>query len=673
MIDDIQVAKVREYICGFGGMDDTIVDLLMLSVGRILLKRGNFVIPTGPLFDADNIYLTDIVHVRDWLKVAVADKARWLQNVDELGRPKKLLKFGNLGAVVEEANRQMERKQTRTAKVSPLVSGEEVVFDAGDGWTIVRMLSEEALDRESEMMRHCVGHGSYDWALEDDDVRLLSLRDPRGFPHVTMEVKGRDLVQFKGKQNGFPVERYFLLCRDFLRQEKITSRVDGVVTDVGGTLHSIYNLPDTLVVSGSLNLSNGTGVEVRLPRRIVVDGNLIMGGGVFSNAPEHLEVTGSLYVYDGVCHAVPASLSVGGSIMLQGFAALELPVDLRVNGKLDVSDCSIERLPEGLYVRDALDVSWTSLSELPKTLRCGAIDISYTRIKRFDTAVFHSDDAGGDSMMRSLVARSSSLEEIVGEPRFTSLDITGSGVQKLPSNLVVTELLDVSRSPVRCVPADARLSGSVVASGCEIDILVSEVGCDLTLKSSRVGKMAETLTCGGFFLVEDSEIGTLPEKLACARFRLSGEGSTDLPREIVARNAVELTASGVTRIESVIRTDGLSIGIGVVHIGEGVDADQVTVNAGLDRYVVSATDLRDHLSLAGDLSRMPDTATRVPFPGVVMGMTGSGKSTVLDRALRDIYNRRGPNVISFEAPIEFPELSASARRLLPQQENGEAA
>ena len=52
--------------------------------------------------------------------------------------------------------------------------GEESVMTFADGSRIVRLLTPEALDRESAMMGHCVGQGAYDKSMLE--VRASSIR-----------------------------------------------------------------------------------------------------------------------------------------------------------------------------------------------------------------------------------------------------------------------------------------------------------------------------------------------------------------------------------------------------------------------------------------------------------------------------------------------------------------
>lgn len=82
-----------------------------------------------------------------------------------------------------------------------------------DGYYVVRLMTPEALDRESGVMQHCIGQGAYDHKLEDGNFVYLSMRDRFGKAHATMEldvrpVRGPILVQCQGKQNRPPEAAY---------------------------------------------------------------------------------------------------------------------------------------------------------------------------------------------------------------------------------------------------------------------------------------------------------------------------------------------------------------------------------------------------------------------------------------------------------------------------------
>ena len=76
------------------------------------------------------------------------------------------------------------------------------------GWSWVKVLSAEALNREGALMRHCVG--SYAQAVEDDELQIWSLRDPEGKPHMTIETTPTELDEDEDEDGYVDSEFYGL-------------------------------------------------------------------------------------------------------------------------------------------------------------------------------------------------------------------------------------------------------------------------------------------------------------------------------------------------------------------------------------------------------------------------------------------------------------------------------
>ncbi|MCS4089685.1 PcfJ domain-containing protein [Rhizobium sp. BK176] len=181
---------------------------LELSLGRVLLgvalREGSSIIAIGSVTE------TQIRHICDWLTVAHQRNEPWLSRLNENGIPFKLAKFGTVEQIVDEANKAMAKRRGDGATRKSHAGGTESVYDAGDGWSIVRLLTPEALDIEGHEMGHCVGQGAYDYGLSKNTVGIYSLRDPYGKSHVTLEIKHSmaELRQIKGKQNKPPKAEY---------------------------------------------------------------------------------------------------------------------------------------------------------------------------------------------------------------------------------------------------------------------------------------------------------------------------------------------------------------------------------------------------------------------------------------------------------------------------------
>lgn len=86
-----------------------------------------------------------------------------------------------------------------------------------DGWTVQILSSEAELRAEGRAVQHCL---EFDFIQPPPSSMILSLRDPKGHPHATMEWVGheRRVPQIRGKQNVIPAEPYLLRLVRFRAQ-----------------------------------------------------------------------------------------------------------------------------------------------------------------------------------------------------------------------------------------------------------------------------------------------------------------------------------------------------------------------------------------------------------------------------------------------------------------------
>lgn len=196
---------------------------------------------------------TSVEHVIDWLYVSYEEQHAWLANVDEFGRPRKLLKFSTMSDLVQEADKWVERHYRGTvADRSKKLNRNDEIFDAdlGAGYTLVRLLSPAALDVESARMRHCIGHGAYDRRLSHPDCAYYSVRDDEGQPVATLEIlRLREhwvINQFSGHRNGTPPEHVhdlfagvahskgWLTRAEYERRRQLHENLSEIMEAVGG-------------------------------------------------------------------------------------------------------------------------------------------------------------------------------------------------------------------------------------------------------------------------------------------------------------------------------------------------------------------------------------------------------------------------------------------------------
>jgi hypothetical protein len=370
--------------------------MMYFCVGRILLKIKN-----SKRNWREAGLAVDLKDAADWLEVALLHNEDWLLNVDDQGRPRKLLKFSDLDGVLKEANKAMIKRAMHTPVIN-IEEGEEVLEQLLDsGWYMVRLLTPRALDNESAEMQHCVGHGTYDTRVENGQVLILSLRDPHNKPHVTIEVDTRtnSIVQIRGKQNAKPKAEYARRVRNFIHDRDFDSVYRpieiGLVMDELGKPHSIDNLPAGLAIKGNLDLTDYA--LIALPEFLEVRGDLKIAGSAIRELPRGLRVTGSLLAAKSRLERLPVTHGIARSIDVSSTSITELPDGLEVDGDLDISDTMMKRLPEHLVVTGHLKMESTDIPVFPASAIIGLnLHMSSSSVRRFEAKKLY---VGGCLMM----------------------------------------------------------------------------------------------------------------------------------------------------------------------------------------------------------------------------------------------------------------------------------
>lgn len=361
-------ADISKLISNLADRDIHLGQFLAWSVGRVFLNAARHGEDWQSQWNDEAMR-----HIKDWLKAAMVNDETWLKNIDDQGRPKKLLKFSTLEDITKEADKAMLKAAQRHSAVK-LVEGDEVLHaDLGDGYYLVRLLTPAALDRESAAMQHCIGDGAYDDWLDDDSYLYLSLRDPQGRPHATLEIENNKIVQFKGKQNKPPIKWYVDVLVPYLRNSEFSVDIPiyylGYIIDVLGDWHPIDNLPEGLTVDDSLDLR---GTEIKsLPRDLTVNGSILLDGSKIEFLSEGLNVTRSLYGRNSLIRSLPEDVRVGHTLDISNTKIAALPQRLKRIRNLYIAGTGITSLPEGLVVEESLDISQTAIEELPKKLTVG--------------------------------------------------------------------------------------------------------------------------------------------------------------------------------------------------------------------------------------------------------------------------------------------------------------
>ncbi len=524
-----RISKVEEYLRRFYERDEQLGIYLSHCVGRILIKQAK----SGQDWSS-SLRSEEVRHICDWLRAAITNDEEWLKHVDELGRPRKLLKFPTISAITNEANKAMLKAAQKLATVKLVDGDEKLHAELEDGYYLVQLLTPAALDRESAQMQHCIGQGAYDNRLKDEKSLFLSLRDRHGKAHGTLEVMDDVLIQIQGKQNATLIRKYLDLLYPYIRKMKYQINIPayqfGYVVDADGEWHDFDNLPDGLKIRDSLYLA---GVQLkRLPKNLSVGAHCDLAYTGISEIPVGFKATsvdiegltltkiGSGFHIDGDLTLkgqeteieLSGEMHVGGSLKLYQSNVKNLPTKMFIGGDLDIRDTPITKLPDNLRVNGALDARGSKLRKLGKNLYVGHfLDVSETRIKEIPP----------DLKVRGMLfIDKTPITRLTGDKtaeglKFGGLNLAYTQVTELPENLTIDDDLNVRWSKLERLPNGLHV-GTLDLRGTDFDVLPERltVADTLDLSGCNIETLPDDLTVGRHLILAGASIKALPPHLS---------------------------------------------------------------------------------------------------------------------------------------------------------------
>lgn len=608
--------------------DARVAELLGYCFGRVMVKR----FLDGKATPTDTRALR---HISDWIAGAVASGERWLENLDDRGRPKKLMKFGSVEAIIAEADRAMIRLARNTPVAVATVEDEAVHMTLANGYSFVRLLTPEALDRESRSMQHCIGNGSYDRSLNEGVCIFLSLRDPAGNPHATLEVdvRRRVVVQCQGKQNAPPVRQYMMMVGTFLEETGYrfddNEWSDGFLVDADNRLVFTDSLPETLRLPGPVLVRGAADLPKVLEASEIVwimaeaetTAERISVRENFScMTPSGKPVAGAIRVGGNASLRQPAAsftsmcddIEVGGRLIFEvGDGPFELPGRIRTGGDLIAKGAGIGSIPDGTVVGGSLVVQWANVMEFPVGLRVGgSIEISKTPL----VTLGDLRHVGGDLNVRG--TRLASLPDglnVEGNLVIAATDIVtlpeglvvggdfhlvGTQVLEIRSGIVVGGSLDARNSRLRHIRDGADIRGEIILDACSVETV------------------PKTVTLTGRFLARCETLGNLPETLKAGTALLGPGRWTALPNRIEAGDLM-INASGAQTWPETIIVSGDMV---VVSARNPVFPEGMSVGGALTLTDSAVWELPGDFSVGALTLRRTDIGCLLP-PGAVRSGT----------------------------------------------------
>lgn len=538
--------------------DATVQKLMAYSLGRVLLNQARTI---QGVLDLD--IRPEYEHIRDWLLAAVSNGEKWLQSVDEQDRPKKLMKFGSIDAIVKEADKAMMKFAQKNRQVRIADGDEQVVHELSDGWYVVRMLTPTALDRESGEMQHCIGQGGYDDKLNDPAYAYYSLRDPFGKAHATMEVsvpKGVPL-QLQGKQNEEPLPEYFDRMLEFMKTAGIVpvqlNPESRWVFDEDHKRHDIENLPDGVTLVGSVSV---TLKKMSFPKRVAVRGDLKITASTIVRMPEELLVGGEYRVANSELQDTPQYLKVGSDIGISA-SRCEIAETVDVWGKLSVAKSHVSRLPQGLGGSNSVLLTecaaltkldnLTNLHHLflnrmppnirlPDGLELGSLEIVETEFPSYPSNITVRGYV--DLYQTGLTALPDGLV-VHG-----SLDVSDNPLTELPKGLRVDSHLTFSKTQIASLPSDLSVGGSIIASETPLASLgaIREVNGQLAIARTQIEQLPDGLCVKLDLIAAESKLKTIGAGVRVGKtLYICKTDVTELPPDIVIEEGLDASYSSL--------------------------------------------------------------------------------------------------------------------------------
>jgi hypothetical protein len=612
--------------------DERVNALLDICVGRVLRK----VAKRGTDWTAE--YKPEAVdHIVEWLSMSCAEDAHWLDNKTPDGKPKKLLKFSTVQDVVREADEYFRKKTANAAKLAVAEDSpdEKSVYSLQEGYRIVKLLSSTALDREGSLMGHCVGAGGYDNSLKSGRAVFFSLRDPRNRPHVTMEVRVADkkVLQARGKQNAYPIQKYAKMIEAFSNQEGYDLSGEKVglaeLRTPDGHILDPDNLPeDRVVIAGNhggwqtLALDN-QGIE-RWPRIVEVEGDVSMDF-LANDGPEEIIVRGRLRIGRiergaRLRRILATNLSVGTEVA-------SLPEDTTVTDGLGAIGSALERLPANLNLVGTLDIRKTKIRTLPARFSCrdlmasesdlisipdglvvpGVVDISKTKVATLPDGFSCNSLLAAGSGLATLPATLSVQRNLdICDTRVTTIPVgvscgnllaARSGLSSLPEGFSVEGTIDIRDTDVTTLPEnlhcfDLLIQGSKVVSVGKGTVIKG----DIQASSTKLRLLPKGLSVVGSLMLNDTAVRVLPRNLSCGNL-------------YIARTRVTCIPASLSVYGSLIATDSSLRTLGDHEEFETLDISGCPIKR-----------MPDHLLVHGKLD-----ASRLPHPVSLAGIVGGNE------------------------------------------------
>lgn len=113
---------------------------------------------------------------------------------------------------------ELERKSIKELANQLAIDESRIIYRCKDGKHFFYRLKPSELKMEGRLMGHCIGsNGVYSTRLRKKEIDIISIRDEKNYPHVTIELERKTGVsrQISGKGNKAPIDSYDKLITEY--------------------------------------------------------------------------------------------------------------------------------------------------------------------------------------------------------------------------------------------------------------------------------------------------------------------------------------------------------------------------------------------------------------------------------------------------------------------------
>lgn len=599
----------------------------------------------------------ELDHVADWLGAAMAADLKWLRNVDQNGVPKKFSKLVTVEDVKDESGRGTERL-LRNSLSRPSAEGEEVtIAELIDGYSVVSLLSPGALDRESKEMQHCVGLGGYDEGVRSGELAILSLRDRKGKAHATMElqVEDRYVSQVKGKQNKFPIRRYFDILLPWIAEQgyRINPQelAGGYFMQADGAIRHADELVEGEQIEGNLTLrfDGDTDVDLVLPKGLRISGDLEIRTehapgkrvvfGQDTVVGRQMQTTGaavtglenvtacSLRIIAGELAAVPDGSRISGDVYISGAVIGDILERAIFEGGIEIHDLERLTIPSTISVRGPVSVTGAEFIRVEKgasltgelTVNGGVKDCVFTvardvsvcgSLNAVNCSAFLADGlrVGGDLAMKF-----GELETLPSKMEIGGLMLNNvRGASVIPASAVINGDVSITNSDITNLAGRQVWPGSLRIPKMQINHLPYglTVGGTLEVSWTPLVEFPQAMRIGGGLTAVGCKAGRIPaDAVIGGTIDLSRNDGAGLPDGTVVHGELKLDGSYFKTMPTGVKVEGmLSLGgFPVDRISRHFEARSYVLSESFVIDVSDLTDVAESLWIdAKDLPKLPE-------------------------------------------------------------------